>query len=145
MSRLPETQAASCPPPDRLERVAHGVATDEEEAAVAQHLDDCVACRARFEALLSLPEHLSGLGQVDLDRAVADREAIRSHTRVPHAIASSDDGAVELECGLRLGPPREPGFIASMGEFDVVARSWARGGWASCSGRSTDRSGVRWP
>jgi serine/threonine protein kinase len=115
-----DDHAPDCPSPDQLQRIAQGFALPDEESSLIQHLDICEACRGRFEALLATTEEQDALGRIRLEDEEADLSAILA-AGVPSRTPGEDVERMNpLPGGLHLDPPREPRFLGSMGDFDVL-------------------------
>jgi eukaryotic-like serine/threonine-protein kinase len=116
-----DNRAAQCPAEDQLLRVAQGIATATEESALALHLDICDGCRRRFEAFLATTEEQDALGRIRHEDEDGDLSAIAA-SAVPTLNANDDRGNENrLPVGLCLDPPREPGLLGSVGDFDIVS------------------------
>lgn len=112
-------QTPDCPPPDQLRRMAQGCATVDEESNLVQHLEICEECRGQFEALLTTTDEQDALDRARLEDEQADLSAIlAAGVAFPHASQAGEDQN-GLAAGLPLDPPREPGFLGSLGDFDV--------------------------
>jgi len=117
----PETSERACPPDEILARVAGGAGSEAEERAVGAHLDECTRCQKRFEAFLGPTEDLAALGRENEEAVRADLRALRKRRipRPPTIEVGSRD--VVIAGALRLGLPRRPEYLASIGDYQVIA------------------------
>ena len=119
----PHPPSADCPRPELLQQVARGTACSAvDEAAVENHLDQCVACRKRFDVLLASPEELAELRGAATNNSVSELAAIRAAgSKSPFASTEILGQQVFLPCGLKLDIPREPRFLGRLREFDIIS------------------------
>ena len=117
-----------CPSPETLRWIAecaeHGSGL---AASVIQHLERCARCRRELDGLDPLPLGIDELRTVWDNSPHVDMATLRSRCMPCLPGWRSLDDGVQLEAGLRLGPPRESPYTASLGRFDV-ARLLGRGG-----------------
>ena len=69
---------AGCPPLEILRRAAQGQAASEVGAMVERHLNQCSACRHRYDEILQGTEGVAELRNVAGGNAEADLAAIRA-------------------------------------------------------------------
>lgn len=111
---------AACPSSELLARFVDGTITPGEEASVERHLDQCRACGRRVEEMNRESEPGEALRSRPAGERDPDWDAIQAAGIPPLPQGQSQPDAVVLADGLRLSPPREPQFMASLGRFDVI-------------------------
>lgn len=115
--------------PDRLKLLLDEQLGDAEQAVVAEHLEDCDACRSALEALAAGHEwwdEASSLLGAELDTAnrwsaetcSSDREAQDADCIVsPLSTVESSIGNVPLDF---LEPSDSPAMLGKLGDYDII-------------------------
>jgi len=103
----------------QLRRVVTREASEAEEAAAVAHLGECPMCQEKLDTVVGETDVIPRLQQMHHDTTVGVEQARKAF--LPLLPNWQDRGSyVELTPGLRLGPPRAPQFVASLGRFEIV-------------------------
>jgi hypothetical protein len=118
--------------PDRLKQLLDEQLSDGENVAVAEHLEDCDACRSALETLAAGHEwwdEASSLLNADLDTVEkwrSDTSSSRGNSEgdgfivSPLSTVESSVGNVPLDF---LEPSDSPAMLGMLGDYDIISNS----------------------
>jgi tRNA A-37 threonylcarbamoyl transferase component Bud32 len=113
-----------CPNETELRKLIDGRATADEQAALAQHLDGCAACRATLDRLGggrdSWDEDAKHLGVAEPAEPAlaAAMDQLQADAGRNETAAEPTSGA---DCSLEfLAPPETPGHLGRLGHYEIL-------------------------
>lgn len=113
-------KSSDCLSLDTLRQIAERTLTPSDEEAAVAHLNTCLNCRDRLEAMDESAEATRGLRRVYSRLPVADVEEVRARCFPVFPEWGPRGDSVELTPGLYLGLPRDSRFVARLDPFDIV-------------------------
>lgn len=121
MSGSQTSRSRACPSTDLLQRVAEGVGSSDEEAIVAEHLNDCQTCRRDYDRFFGSPDELAALRTTYREASRPRRGGIEARCLACLPTWQVRGDRVELTGGLSFALPRDERYLARLGKYDVVS------------------------
>jgi serine/threonine-protein kinase len=111
--------SSSCPDPAQLRNLVEGKVAPEEQAALAQHLDDCARCQATLERISAASDSWGEMQDLACPAAPMDSALANAMDQLQAKTAAEAQPVPDSQLSF-LDPPDKPGQIGKLAHYEVL-------------------------